>query len=133
MPIEYEIRPDVIWFRTDGDVDYAQGLSILETAIDAARRQARGKRWPVVFDITASAERRNADELRGIAHFIGENGDVLEPRCAVVAGDDLRYGLARMFEAFAGEHDVRVTVLRDTDELSDWLAAHDVPGAFDPD
>jgi hypothetical protein len=123
MPIDYEIRPEAIWFRTDGDVDYEQGLSVLEAGIAAARQQARGKRRPVVFDITASAERRSADELRAIAHFVGENRVVLEPRCAVVTGDDLRYGLARMFEAFAGEHDVRVSVFRDAGERSDWLAA----------
>jgi len=125
MPIHYEIRPEAIWFRTVGDVDFENGLAVLEAGIESARRRSAGRRWPVIFDILASQERRNADELRAIAHFVAEHADVLAPHCAVIAGDDFHYGLARMFEAFADSHDVRVTVLRRPDEVAGWLASID--------
>jgi hypothetical protein len=130
MPIDYEIRPDAIWLRTVGDIEYTSGLGVLEAAVAEARSRAGGRRWPVVFDITRSEERRSADELRAIAQFLASQADVLEPRCAVVAVDDLHFGLARMFEAFADQHAVKVTVLRSLDEIDGWLVA--VPDAAAP-
>lgn len=127
MPIDYEIRPDAIWFRTVGAVEYESGFGVLEAAVAEARSLADGRRWPVVFDITLSQERRSADELRAIAYFVASHAEVLEPRCAVVAGDDLRFGLARMFQAYADQHAVKVTVLRSLDEVDGWLA--EAPGA----
>lgn len=122
MPISYEIRPEAIWFRTVGDVDYQKGIAVLEAAVEAARRRGEDRRWPVVFDILDSEERRSADELRGVAHFVASHGDVLAPHCAVIAGDDFHFGLARMFESLADGHDVRVTVLRRLDDVPEWLA-----------
>jgi hypothetical protein len=123
MPIHYEIRPDAIWFRSVGDVEYESGFGALEAAVAEARARADGRRRPIVFDLTRSEERRNADEMRAIAHFVASHAEVLEPRCAVVARDDLRYGLARMFEAFADQYAVKVTVLRGLDEIDGWFAA----------
>ena len=123
MPIEYDLLPDVIWFRTVGDVDYDNGFEVLESAAREARKQNLPRKRPAVFDIRESRERRKAGELRAIAHFVSVRKDVFEPRCAVVTSDDLHFGLARMFAAFAASHDVKVTVLRHIDEVPGWLAA----------
>ena len=42
-------------------------------------------------------------------------------RWAIVAGHDVHFGLARMFEAYASKLPVEIHVFRDPDEALDWL------------
>jgi len=126
MPIEYELRPEAIYLEAVGEVDYQDALAVFRAALRAARAEGLPPR-PIVFDLRQSKEQRSADELRAIAQFISRQGDVLAPRCAVVAGDALHFGLGRMFEAFAEGHDVEVTVLRSLDDVPAWLARSPSP------
>ena len=121
MPIEYEIDAGVIWMRTVGQVDYESGRKVLDAAIADAHALASPRKLPLVFDIRASQENRSADEARGIAQFVSLHLDVLDPRCAVIAGSDLLFGVARMFGSYAATYGVEVTVFRTIEEVNGWL------------
>ncbi len=121
MPLDYDIRSGVIWFVTEGDVDYEDGLETLGTAIREAARRDADQRWDVIFDIRLSSEQRSADELRGIADFVAGHKAVLSGRCAVVAGDAFHFGLGRMFSAYSESNGVEALVARDVGSATSWL------------
>ena len=129
MPIEYEIDSGVIWMRTVGEVDYQSGRKVLDAAIADAHALASPRKLPIVFDIRASRENRSADEARGIAQFVSLHLDVFDRRCAVVAGSDLLFGVARMFGSYAETYGVEVSVFRSIEEVNDWLRAVLAPEA----
>jgi len=121
MPIQYEIRDDTIWFTTTGDVAYDDGLATLRAGIAEARARDGARRWHVIFDIRQSSEDRIADEPRGIAELVACQLATLSGRCAIVAGDPLHFGLARMFGAYSERHEVSVEVMSDPGEAVAWL------------
>jgi hypothetical protein len=127
MPITYELRDDTLWFVTVGEVDYRGGLRVLVEAFEAARAHDPKRRWNVVFDIRSSSENRSADELQGIASVVAQNDAVLSGRCAVVAGDSLHFGLARMFGTYAEGLGLDVTVVKDVPRAVAWLAGESEP------
>ncbi len=122
MPLRHELRDGVLWFVTEGDVDYEAGLGVLEQGIEEAHRAAADRRWDVVFDIRESAENRSKHELVGVAAFVAGHRDVLSGRCAVVASDPFHFALARMFSAHAESRGVEALVTRDVRAALDWLA-----------
>lgn len=121
MSLRYEIRDHVLWFETQGDVEYDEGLDTLGAAIRDAGERAPGRRFDVVFDIRNSRESRSSRELRGIAEFVGSHAEVLSGRCVIVAGDAFHYGLGRMFGAYSESQGVEVGVVRDVGAAISWL------------
>ena len=122
MPIRHELRDEVLWFVTEGDVDYQEGLGVLAQGVEAARAQAPDARWDVVFDIRRSTENRSGPELVGVAQFVADHLDVLSGSCAIVASGTLHFGLARMFSAHAENLGVETVVVRDDESASRWIA-----------
>ena len=120
MGLRWELERPLLILTTEGDVDYHEGLETLGAAVDAASAQGRG--WHLLFDIRRSTENRASGELEGIASFIAGRLGPLSGRCAVLAGDDLHYGLARVFEVYA-EPAVQVEVFRDEAAARSFLEA----------
>lgn len=123
MPITYEIRPRVVVFRTNGEVDFAEGIQTLSAALRTAASQMEHGRWHLFFDIQHSSEHRNSSETQDIADTILGFRQSLSGRCAVIAADPLRYGMARMFGAFMDSQGFEVFVSMDRCEAEAWLAA----------
>jgi len=123
MPIAYEIRPRVIVFRTVGEVDFSHGLQTLSVALQTAANQMEHGPWHLLFDIQHSSEHRTSNETQDIADAILRFRKSLSGRCAVIASDPLRYGMARMFGAFMDSQGFEVFVSMDRREAEAWLAA----------
>lgn len=121
MPLRHRLQDGVIWITTEGDVEYDEGIASLGRALEAAKQADPVARWDIVFDVRRSSENRSADELRRIAQLVAENGSVLSGRTVVIAGDDLHYGLSRMFQAYCELHGLRAAVRRDPDAALAWL------------
>lgn len=121
MPIQYELRGRTLWLVTEGDVDYEDGLATLGAAIERAAAVDATPCWDVVFDIRRSREQRSADEMRGIAVFVGQHRDVLSGACAIIAADPLHFGLARMFEAYGELEGIAARVVDDEAAATAWL------------
>lgn len=123
MPLSFEQRGDTLWVIAEGDVDYASGLAAFGNALREAGKSDPARRWHLLFDVRRSTEDRDADELRGIAGLVAENADMLSGRCALLAGDDLHYGLSRMFEAYCQARGLAARVFREVPEAESWLGS----------
>lgn len=125
MPIRYEIQTNLLRYRTDGDVDYADGLRTLQAGLELAREMAgtgESRRFDVLFDVRHSTADRTGPELKQIADTLGAHASILSGRAAVVASDAFHIGLARMFGAYADGHQIDVHVFETLEEAEAWLS-----------
>ncbi len=117
MPLYFDLNEGVGVFRTVGDVEFEEGLRVLEAGLEAIR-SADGRNL-VLFDIRQSTENRTHDELRGIAgvtqHQLGKG------QLALVVGSELYYGLSRVFAAYAERDGLMAEVFLDMDAALQWL------------
>ena len=61
-------------------------------------------------------------ELRSLASFSQEAALAAGPsKWAILAADDLTFGLGRMYSAFAASQPVETRTFRDVESLADWL------------
>jgi hypothetical protein len=106
------------------------------TAADIRALQDRGRRDPqydprmaIVFDLTAASKLEwSADDLRMIAATSPAHPSACR---ALVAGDDVAFGLARMLQTFTslGGHGDNVRVFRHIAEARAWaLSRQEVLG-----
>lgn len=123
MGIRFDLADGIIRFSTTGEVKFEEGLEVLESAFERARTSGSGGdgRWHLLFDIRESSENRNSGELRQVTSVISSNRSMLSGRCAVIAADPLRYGVARIFGAFMEGLGLEVYVSYSRDEAELWL------------
>jgi hypothetical protein len=78
---------------------------------------------PLLLDIRESEQTRTRDELRALADLIATGQGRLHHRCAVLAQDALRFGLARQFSGWAASRSIEVRVFAGEQEESarEWL------------
>lgn len=76
--------------------------------------------WDFSYAITGGLDAR---ELRSLVRRVGERMDGRGEgyKIALVAPRDVDYGLARMYEAYASELPVELSVFRSSGEAWDWL------------
>ena len=123
MPLKFILTDSTICFQTTGDVEYSEGLTILNEAMDQAemRQSSDPRGWHLLFDISESTENRESNEMQNIAAVIQARRQSLSGRCAVVATDPLHFGLARMFASYLESLGVEAMVKRDKGLAEDWL------------
>lgn len=123
MAVTFEIVGRALRFTTTGDVEYRSGLDTLAAGFAASAADPAPAGRHLLFDIRASTEDRDPDELRQIATVISANRATLSGRCVVIAADPLHFGLARMFGVFIEGLGFDVAVFHTTDDADRWLAA----------
>jgi len=119
VPIRHEIRGALLWIVVDGDYDDAELRATWEgafadpdfregmlTVIDSRKTLANPSRAGVL---------ERADLLARLRSRIG-------PRCALVVGDALHYGLGRMLAAFSAESGLEIQVFDDPARAEAWVA-----------
>ncbi len=75
----------------------------------------------LLLDLSASTEARTQHEIVDLARFLGNLGDELGNRAAVLVSNELQYGLARMLAAHAEAGDVTVSVFTELETARHWL------------
>ena len=98
----------------------------LREAFDAALRDPAFPPTPVfLLDVTLSESLANrpSEDIRETAYFGGLRADVFGRQCAIVAPEDLYYGLMRMASLYAEEFGVDTAVFRTEEEALQWLGA----------
>ena len=124
MPIRFELQPETLFYSTEGDVEYEDGVRTLRAGLGQAAesfRAGRAGKFDVLFDVRQSTEDRTGEELRGIADLLGAHASFLTGHAAVVAGDAFHIGLARVLGAYAAGNRVEVRVFLDAEEAREWL------------
>ncbi len=119
MPVSFTLNDGIGIFTTVGDVDFEEGLDILEKGMDEVRKS--GQPHVLLFDLSQSAENRSVEELHMISVFIQER--LPHAHLAMVAQQDLYYGISRMFSSFAESLSLESRAFRNRDDAIDWCNA----------
>ena len=91
---------------------------LLEIVAEVATTDdCRRRLWDLTKGFDLSAEEIGKLAARGREHW------PIACRVAYLAGDDLAYGLLRMFEVFREQENYETRVFRDEDEARAWLKA----------
>ena len=116
--------------------------AVLTGALEAAASHAypRGRRFALIDLSGVTDFALSAAEIRAVAERAGAFGPAAEApaaeapagvplEIAVVATQDVGYGLARMWETLAERRPVRTAVFRSRGMALAWLAAQGIPQA----
>jgi hypothetical protein len=107
-------------FRVTGEADVDRIVTeIIEFLVTAPTRLA-------IWDLSdASLRGMNASDLREIVRRAGPfTGSRAGGRTAIITGNDLDFGLSRMFATFADLHEIpfEICVFRDSQSARAWLS-----------
>jgi hypothetical protein len=120
MPVSYRVEGDVL--RLVGEGQYE--LDELFHAVDAGLADPELPERPFMLsDLSASraGPERSPADVRRAAHFFASRGGRYGGRIAVLAPQDLIYGLIRMTAAMSEVDGLTMEAFRTEAEAMDWL------------
>jgi hypothetical protein len=119
MPIEYVI--DRIHQRVLTHADGLVTFQDLNQHLDAEERD-RGLELPELFDARGATTNLTAEQVRTLVYRAASTlrRIPLGPT-AIVATDDLVFGMARMYAILTEDSGARVEVFRDVESANRWL------------
>ena len=119
MPVTYTVVDGLLVVTATGEYppEELRRVRAAGLADPATPKPAR-----VLLDVTgaASVRSRSSQELRASAGYFASFEDGIE-RVAVLATDDLGYGLMRMASTFSEHQGLETAVFRTFEEARDWL------------
>lgn len=118
--VRCEMIGGVLTLRTGEEYTFHEVLRVIRTALDET---ATDRATPLLIDICESRETRSRQELVALANLIETAQGLLHHRCAVLACDPLRYGVAREFSGWAASKGIEVRVFDEGQEgrAREWL------------
>ncbi|MEE4302388.1 MAG: hypothetical protein V2J24_23310 [Pseudomonadales bacterium] len=104
-----------------------RGAMTVEASVTVLQEISAGGAWPAhvatVWDVrAASFPNASGAKLRSLADRRAGFDDRLRARVAMVADDDLNFGLMRMFEMLSAHDEGAFCVFRDFDAALRWAA-----------
>jgi hypothetical protein len=126
MPVVYHLDKSACSIETAcvGDVTLDEVLQHF-AELDAMELP---ERLDVLLDLTEMTSLPESGQIRVAADtLVGLRDKTRWDACAVVAKQDVLFGMSRMFGVYAEQVFVRVHVFREKDEARRWLA-QDAPG-----
>jgi 2-hydroxychromene-2-carboxylate isomerase len=109
--------------RATGAITYAE----IDAHLDEEER-ARAIGEPELLDATGATTDLSVDQVRALvhrAHRMLRRGAV--GPTAVVADQDVLFGMARMYQLLAELDGISVSVFRDAEDAERWLAGGELP------
>lgn len=118
MAIRHEIRGPLLWIIVEGEYDDAELHAAWERAFaDPAFRAG----MPALIDSRSTLAAPSRAGVAERAAFLAGLRPRIGPRCALLVGDALRYGLGRMLAAFAEQSGLEIEVFEDPRRAEAWL------------
>jgi hypothetical protein len=120
MPVSYEIDGAVLAVRMIGEYEPADiRRAIAEALQEASGRELRG----MLFDVRASdvLARRSTNEIRAMAAFLAHVAPSVGNRIALVATNDVGFGLMRLGAVDLESAGVAPHTFRDVAAATAWL------------
>lgn len=123
MPIKSRINPEqkLVIVRHVGSVPDGEFLTSYKALFQDARYD---KSFNILIDLRrADSSARSPNTLRDFASFVQQQFAAAEsgPKVAVVAPDDISFGMARMYEALSDSVPWEFKVFRDAAAAVSWL------------
>lgn len=81
----------------------------------------------LLVDVTRSESlgSRSPSQIRYVAEFLGPYAKRINGRCAVIAAEDLHFGLGRMGSVYSENVGIEAAVFRQEGEARRWLGVSD--------
>ena len=120
MPTTAHVDPHtgIAHYSATGDMTRDEVISIITQVYgDPAFRSP----WHSMWDLSGARPMFTADELREVAAYVRAHRPVDAGRIAIVATEDLAFGMSRMYEVFASDLKVETRVFRDSELARQWL------------
>lgn len=122
MDYRIEVEPDTGWGKVSvtGEIS-STGLRDLpaEAWNDAAYAQVDKAKWNFLEPRTAL----NFDNMLQLTRWVADNKQERGPKVvALIASNDLIFGMSRMFQTLYSKHGWRINVSRSEDDTNDWLS-----------
>lgn len=119
MPVTYHVHDDVVEMVLNGETTPDEIIQKFHQALDDP---AAAPRFALLLDVrqsTSLATRATADIIR-VAEYLGPHKDRVR-RCAVLATENVHFGLSRLGAVYSETAGVMTSVFRDRDEALAWL------------
>lgn len=134
MEFELEwVRPSLLICRVSGVATVEGCEDLMRTVI--SRPQFRSGISVITDETGVDASALTASDIEQIARLAAQFADPSPVRSAIVAGPDspVRYGLTRMFKAYADmRRNTAIKVFDTLDEAMAWIGETDAPGPSEP-
>lgn len=103
----------------------AEGEVNFQEAVDTVKKLNADPRFQVptrlLWDLRAGRVNIGAEEIRQFADFVSKTRTEGRGRTAVVAHDDMAFGMSRMYEILTEKRLVEVKIFRDSEAALRWL------------
>jgi hypothetical protein len=119
MPVTYRVQNDVVEMSLNGE---STPDEVIQTFNHAAEDPATPGQFVLLVDVrksTTLASRPTADIIR-VAEYLGPFQDRVK-RCAVLATENVHFGLSRLGAVYSETAGVMTSVFRDREEALEWL------------
>ena len=120
MPLTAHVDPDtgIAHYSAAGHMDRDEVISVISKMYRDPSFQSP---WHSMWDLTGAKPSFTADDLRDVAAYVRANRPVDAGRIAIVATEDLVFGMGRMFEVFASDLQAETRVFRELEQARRWL------------
>jgi hypothetical protein len=125
MPVTCRIHQGVLEMALQGDCPPDEVIQTFVTAIEDSAVPPQFTLFLDVRESTSLATRATADIIR-VAQYLGVHRDRVR-RCAVLATENVHFGLSRLGAVYSETAGVMTSVFRDRDEALAWLRDHNLP------
>lgn len=121
MPVTYRIREDVAEMALEGDCPPDE---VIQTFHKILGDPATPQKFFLFLDVrhSTSLATRATDEIIRVAEYLGNYKERVL-RCAVLATENVHFGLSRLGAVYSETAGVMTSVFRDREEALTWLHA----------
>ena len=119
MPVSYRINQNIVEMSLDGDCPPDEVIATFHRVLDD---ELVGDEFFLLLDVrnSTSLATRATQEIVRVAEYLGPYQDRVL-RCAVLATENVHFGLSRLGAVYSETAGVMTSVFRDYDEAVTWL------------
>ncbi len=122
MPITFRFESNIVVIAMEGDYSVEEIYNTAQQVLAHPQIPASPK---LLLDLrhSASIAKRSSESVNRVARFFGSISARFSNKIALVAANDLQYGLMRMGSAGAESRGVKSEVFRTLDDAQAWLTS----------
>jgi hypothetical protein len=119
MSATYRLNDDVVEMTLNGTTGIDEVIQTFHKALDDSNTP---EEFVLLLDVreSSSLATRPTSEIIKVAEYLGPFQDRVK-RCAVLATENIHFGLSRLGAVYSETAGVMTSVFRDKEEAIDWL------------
>ena len=123
MPVTYHVHDTVVEMTLQGNCPPEEVIQTFHEALDD---ESTPDEFVLLLDVrkSTSLATRPTSEIIRVAEYLGPFQDRVK-RCAVLATENVHFGLSRLGAVYSETAGVMTSVFRDKDEAITWLQGGD--------